>query len=745
MTELYNSLQMDQHQFWDDTTTSQLDSIYSSHSADSGMPARQDIIAASRYFPHVWDPVSTLVLADGQSQASYDEQQLALRTFKYTLDKYRAVDGELTYTKNVIVHGAPGAGKSYLGQCTVLYALSLGLRVITTALMGARASCLGGVHLHRLFCLRPEKNATRPYRTAELAIQKLMGNHKFLHALLTVDVIFLDECGQVSAEQIAVFDIILRKLRKSHLPFGGVLLIGTMDHTQLQPINALPFLLSTLVITSFTMVQLRHSVRASADSLFQEFQQILRTNPFQLRESSELRARFFELGSIFTFVDSMDAPEVTPSMTQMYARKSFVKSATAMYTASLISKLNDNGTEHYIRRSVDNQVRSHTRAEYQEASESAVKSLNNALREPAMLVFYRLGLYEITTNDTTNDRYNQSNIAILFDMPSSTALNSFASIALLVAPSGTDQIDFLDNEEPPTKEQLINRGWKEVSVGLAPEQNVTCRNGIQAKRKQYALKHIGATTVHKAMGATIVNGLAFECSSDSTSPWERSQAIVGFSRTKTSAAMIVVGDREYAMRRIWQIITLPTQWTLMMENILEMVTINAETPANANLIQQQQQHSLRYSLYYPFQVRNAMIPSDSTGFVYILISRRNKNFTYIGETENLCQRITEHQTGHGAIGTANPMDRPFQIAGYVAGLKHLTETQRMGLENQWRYYRNQLLNDDPYEIINQGLRVVQNENANAEVNGRPERINFVCLVEPRSVDQNGDDDDEMED
>ena len=56
----------------------------------------------------------------------------------------------------------------------------------------------------------------------------------------------------------------------------------------------------------------------------------------------------------------------------------------------------------------------------------------------------------------------------------------------------------------------------------------------------------------------------------------------------------------------------------------------------------------------------------------------------------------------------------------------------MALENQWRYHCNQLQNDDPYEIINQGLRVVQNENENTVVNGRPERIHFVCLVEPRS-------------
>ena len=85
-------------------------------------------------------------------------------------------------------------------------------------------------------------------------IQRIKIKKVILHALLTVDVIFLDEAGQVSAEQLATIDIIMRKLQKCHLPFGGVLIVGTMDHSQTQPIQAMPFLLSTLVLASFNIV-----------------------------------------------------------------------------------------------------------------------------------------------------------------------------------------------------------------------------------------------------------------------------------------------------------------------------------------------------------------------------------------------------------------------------------------------------------------------------------------------------------
>ena len=52
-----------------------------------------------------------------------------------------------------------------------------------------------------------------------------------------VQVLFLDELGQVSSEMLAVLDIILRKVRNSNTYLGGLLIIGTLDHKQLPPVN----------------------------------------------------------------------------------------------------------------------------------------------------------------------------------------------------------------------------------------------------------------------------------------------------------------------------------------------------------------------------------------------------------------------------------------------------------------------------------------------------------------------------
>jgi len=105
----------------------------------------------------------------------------------------------------------------------------------------------------------------------QLAVDKLhrKSNMKFLHIILTMDMLLLDECGQMSAQQLALLDIVFRHTRHSSLPFGGVLICGTFDHNQLGAIEGLPFLLSSHILTDFTLVKLEHSVRAARDPILQ--------------------------------------------------------------------------------------------------------------------------------------------------------------------------------------------------------------------------------------------------------------------------------------------------------------------------------------------------------------------------------------------------------------------------------------------------------------------------------------------
>lgn len=203
--------------------------------------------------------------------------------------------------KNGIVYGAPGTGKLFVGKILVLYAISQGLNVISTALMGVGANALGGKHLHEIFKLSSsDAGNVSPFCGAQMAIDKIKRNTVLLHAMRTLDVIFVDEAGQVSSEILCMIDIILRKCRSnSKTPFGGVHIMGTMDPSQLQPINALPFLRSTFMTSCFAAVELTHSVRAHGDVEFQR----LRSKLGQPPDRSQYDARFFMQNSSAADVD----------------------------------------------------------------------------------------------------------------------------------------------------------------------------------------------------------------------------------------------------------------------------------------------------------------------------------------------------------------------------------------------------------------------------------------------------------
>ena len=150
------------------------------------------------------------------------------------------------------------------------------------------------------------------------------------------------------AQQISTIDIILRKIRNSQLPFGVVLIFGSMDNEQIQPINQLPFLTSTLVITCFEAFELRHSVRAHGDPDFQRLQNITRMCPFRLRESNELKNEFFNLaGQIFTFVPNWNDSRITPNMIRVFSRIRPAQEAINEYREKIKSLL-DNESIPYV-------------------------------------------------------------------------------------------------------------------------------------------------------------------------------------------------------------------------------------------------------------------------------------------------------------------------------------------------------------------------------------------------------------
>ena len=174
---------------------------------------------------------------------------------------------------------------------------------------------LEGKHIAYLFGLPIEKNLS-PHQRAELAIIKLLRDTKKMNFVLSLDILFIDELGQLSSELIAALDIISRRVRETNIFFGGVLIIFTIDHTQIQPFDARSFLTSIHVIPCFRMVALETSVRASGDLNFQRAQKIARYPYWKFTENPELIDEFVEfILSNFTFVEDWTSEKLLLQLT----------------------------------------------------------------------------------------------------------------------------------------------------------------------------------------------------------------------------------------------------------------------------------------------------------------------------------------------------------------------------------------------------------------------------------------------
>ena len=235
---------------------------------------------------------------------------------------------------------------------------------------------------------------------------------------MTLDVLFVDEIGQVPADFISVIDIILRRLRDSNIFLGGLLIICTMDHTQIQPINARPFLTSTHIIPCFKMVALETSVRASGDIDFQRIQTIARTRYKDLEDNPDLVEEFIRLVSnSFTFVDNWESMEITPSTYRKFPAKEAARQFVERVRRSIIQN------DLRERRAVDYEKSMMSHVEWTSATENTSNKLEEKLKEPSLLLFFRGAIFEFTYNQ--EGKFSQSQIALLFDLPSQDDIDNW--------------------------------------------------------------------------------------------------------------------------------------------------------------------------------------------------------------------------------------------------------------------------------------------------------------------------------
>jgi hypothetical protein len=109
---------------------------------------------------------------------------------------------------------------------------------------------------------------------------KLLTRPENLEVIRRVDVLLWDEVLNCSEYFLHAVDMLSCMVKRNNRFMGGVLMIGTGDRQQTQPIDGRPLLTSPLVIANFLLHELKTPVRASGDLALQHIQEM--TNFLQL-------------------------------------------------------------------------------------------------------------------------------------------------------------------------------------------------------------------------------------------------------------------------------------------------------------------------------------------------------------------------------------------------------------------------------------------------------------------------------
>lgn len=143
-------------------------------------------------------------------------------------EQQRLFDFIESTSSNVFITGRAGSGKSFL----LKYLLGNSTKkILPIAYMGVAALNIGGSTIHSAFGL--PTTFIHPESAAKLG-RDLYYNQA--QTLRKIDAIVVDEISMVSGDMFQAIDLILREVRETEQPFGGVQMLLFGDPYQLPPI-----------------------------------------------------------------------------------------------------------------------------------------------------------------------------------------------------------------------------------------------------------------------------------------------------------------------------------------------------------------------------------------------------------------------------------------------------------------------------------------------------------------------------
>lgn len=681
------------------------------HKMIPNLPSKEDFLLASASKPMSSSRIRYTALLE-QSKESIKEQSQAFDKITDTIDKYAC--SQVSDNNNWILHGSPGTGKTHLSMLLLAYALGQGLSVLSTALVADRADYLGGIHYHSLLKMTysgANNDMSQIHSIADTCIQKIQRYDPIhLHLLRSVDVLFFDEIGQMSAQAINILDIVLRWARRNDAYLGGIILIGAMDMEQLGTIGGTPFLTSANIITSYQIIDFEHYVRCGGDPIAQRVCEVCRMSQISPKAEKEF---IRDIVNTCNFVSSINDVRVPRDALRVLGKKKGLETAEKQFVEAL--KLD--GVKVTEAKSIDVEKARTSSTQFVEADKRTVNALNksNMVREPQTLYLYKKCVMEFTHNKT--DSFNQGQLAICMDPPTQTYLrnNTDPKLTVWKAPPGIKVVpseDVINNEI-----SLRSAGWNLISVTRKKSQNlITIGNRVVARRSQFPLRSRIVSTCHRTMGSNL-SSLVTEISTAKEAEgylWDRGQIVVLLSRTPELKRIYFVmrpgKKKEDIARDLLTILRRKPQYYEYMRHIItargmrfcprrERVdpfdkNYNISVPNIVPRVVSLKSH--------PYRPMDIPLPDDGAsvhGYTYFLLSLKDPCHFYIGSCLNIVDRYNQHN--HDIVNVKHKIApvhlRPWALIGFITGFN--TPGNNQTTERNWQFQAQRLVREHPYTPI----------------------------------------------
>lgn len=389
---------------------------------------------------------------------------------------------------NIFLTGKAGTGKTTFLQ-NIKHQTSK--RIIITAPTGVAAINAGGVTLHSFFQLPfgPFAPGSDPFpRQNQHRVSKEKKN-----IIKSLDLLVIDEISMVRADLLDLVDTVLRRYRRSDLPFGGVQLLMIGDLHQLSPVvkdsdwqflkqhydSPYFFSSNSLRQTELVPIELRHIYRQT-DSTFIELLNCVRDNKLDKDSLERLNTRHI--------------PDFAPEDDEGYITLSTHNASADAINERKLREL----------KGVSRNYNAETDGEFPEHTYPTSADLQ--LKVGAQVMFVR--------NDSSQDkRYFNGKIGKITKMSGST-----------IEVSCPDDLETIDVERAT---------WENIEYTVDPETAEISQKTI-GTFAQYPLKLAWAITIHKSQGLTFDKAII-----DAQAAFAHGQVYVALSRCRTFEGMVL--------------------------------------------------------------------------------------------------------------------------------------------------------------------------------------------------------------